>query len=92
MEVCFEMLETIAMWTIRENAFDSFEEAFLTIGEEHESFIDEGLECMALDHSQKQLQEPEPIVVVFNIDNSMGKREQTTVSIDCSGSEKNPYS
>jgi hypothetical protein len=90
-KIRFEMLEAISMWTTGENFFDSFEKTLLTIGEKYKSFVDEGLKCMALDHSQKQLQEPEPIVVVFSIDNSMGKREQTTVGIYRSGSEKNSY-
>ena len=78
------MFETVAMWTTGENEVDSLEETFLTIGEEHKSFVDKRLECMALNDSQKQLQKPKPIFVIFGIDNSMSKREQTTLSIDCS--------
>src|SRR5579859_4397725 len=79
------------MRTTGKNVFDSFEETFLTIGEEYESFVDEGLKCMALNHGQKKLQEPEPVLVVFHINNSMGKREQTTVGIDRSGSQDISY-
>src|SRR5436190_9327288 len=49
-EVHFEMLETVTMRTSGENVFDSFEETFLTIGEENKSFVDERLKCMALNH------------------------------------------
>ena len=79
------------MWATGENTIDTLEETFLTIGKENKSFIDERLESMALDDIQKQLQEPEPIVIVFGIDNSVSEREQTTIGIDCSCSEKNAY-
>jgi hypothetical protein len=46
---------------------------------------------MALNHGQKKLQEPKIIGVVFGIDNSMGKREQTTVGINRSGRQENSY-
>jgi len=63
----------------------------LTIGEEYKSFVDEGLKCMALNHGQKKMQEPEPIVVVFYIDDCIGKREQTTVGINRNGCQENFY-
>jgi hypothetical protein len=90
-EVRFKVLEAVTVRTTGENVFDSFEETFLTIGEEYKSFIEEGLECMTLNYIQKKPQEPEPIVVVFSINNSVGNREQTTIGIHCSGSEKNSY-
>ena len=46
------------MWTTGENEVDSLEETFLAIGEEHKSFVDKRLECMALNDSQKQLKTP----------------------------------
>ncbi len=83
------MLETVTMWTTGENIFDHFEEIFLMIGKENKSFVHERLKCMALNHGQKKLQEPEPIIVGFSSDNSMSKREQTTIGIHRSSSEKN---
>jgi hypothetical protein len=35
------MLETVTMRTTGKNGSDSFDETFLTIGEEYESFADE---------------------------------------------------
>jgi len=61
------------------------------IEEENDNYVDERLEGMALDYNQKQLQKPEPIVIVFGVDNSMSKREKTIIGIDCSCSEKNAY-
>ena len=79
------------MRTTGRNVFDSFEETFLTIGEEYKSFVDEGLKCMTLNHGQKKTQEPEPIVVVFRIDNCMSKRAQTTLGINHRDSQENSY-
>jgi len=48
-KVGFEILEAIAMGRTREDEVDSVEETFLTIREEDESFVDEGLKGLALD-------------------------------------------
>ena len=74
-----------AVRTTGKNVCDGYKETFLTIGEEYKGFVDQGLKCMALNHSQKKLQEPDPIVVI------LGKGEQRTVSMNRSGSEENSY-
>ena len=52
------MFEIVAMWTTGENEVDILDETFLVIREEHKSFVDKRLECMALNDSQKQLKKP----------------------------------
>ena len=81
------MFETVIMRITGENEVDSLEETFLIIVEEYKSFIDKGLECIALNDSQKQLQKWKPIFMIFSINNSMSKRKQTTLSINSSSGQ-----
>ena len=58
MKVLFEMFETVGVKTTKENDTSTFRGPFLMIAEEDRSFIDQGLECVALDNCQEEFQEP----------------------------------
>jgi len=75
-KVVFEVAETITVRTVREYTFDTFEESFLTIGKENESvrFLKQ-VRCMLFDNFMHDLEKPEPVCIIFSIDNGMSDRE-----------------
>jgi hypothetical protein len=59
----------------------SFNKSLLSIRKKDETVIDAVMERMGLDDNTEVLKKPEPVCIIFGIHNSVGKREQRTISV-----------
>src|SRR5271169_2787494 len=84
------MTQTIPMRAAREHLFNSFQEAFLTIGDKHESLRFEEGGSLCLNHVVKVIDKPRPIVIIFSIDDRISYWKQGAVCIHSRRSKENP--